>query len=149
MARYKEEYLDTDRLYKLVGRNIQRLRQQAGMTQEDLAAALFCTQKQISQVEAGRSHPALDFYLRTANIFHVTADYLLKGVVELSDVQLSGTDAERIFIEDVFQVTFFGSSGLVISYNSSNVTRLLPPREEPSKVKAISTVIFSLSAVNS
>ena len=102
MARYKEEYLDTDRLYKFVGRNIQRLRQQAGMTQEDLAAALFCTQKQISQVEAGRSHPALDFYLRTANIFHVTADYLLKGVVELSDVQLSGTDAERIFIEDVF-----------------------------------------------
>ena len=64
------------------------------MTQEDLAAALFCTQKQISQVEAGLSHPALDFY--------VTADYLLKGVVELSDVQLSGTDAERIFIEDVF-----------------------------------------------
>ena len=36
MARYKEEYLDTDKLYKLVGRNIQRLRQQAGMTQEDL-----------------------------------------------------------------------------------------------------------------
>ena len=72
------------------------------MTQEDLAAALFCTQKQISQVEAGRSHPALDFYLRAANVFHVSADYLLKGVVELSDIQLNGTDAERIFIEDIF-----------------------------------------------
>ena len=102
MARYKEEYLDTERLYALVGWNIQRLRQQAGMTQEELAGALYCTQKQISQVEAGRAHPALDFYLRTANIFHVSADYLLKGVVELSDIQLSGTDAERIFIEDVF-----------------------------------------------
>ena len=41
------------------------------------------------------------------------------------------------------------SSGLVISYNSSKVTRFLPLREEPSKVKAISSVIFSLSAVNS
>ena len=47
MARYKEEYLDTERLYTLVGRNIQRLRQQAGITQEELAGALYCTQKQI------------------------------------------------------------------------------------------------------
>lgn len=102
MGRYKKEYLDTERLYILVGRNIQRLRQQAGMTQEELAEALFCTQKQISKVESGRSHPALDFYLRTANVFHVSADHLLKGVVELSDVQFNGTDAEQIFIEDIF-----------------------------------------------
>jgi len=40
MARYKEEYLDTDRLYKLVGRNIQRLRQQAGMTQEESGSGI-------------------------------------------------------------------------------------------------------------
>ena len=46
--------------------------------------------------------PGGGFLPATANIFHVTADYLLKGVVELRDVQLSGTDAERIFIEDVF-----------------------------------------------
>ena len=79
MARYKEEYLDTERLYTLVGHNIQRLRQQAGMTQEELAGALYCTQKQISQVEAGRAHPALDFYLRTANIFPCIRRLLAEG----------------------------------------------------------------------
>ena len=45
-------------------------------------------------------------------------------------------------------VTFFGSSGLLKSYNSSKVTSCLPSREVASNVKATSTFIVSLSAVN-
>ena len=45
-------------------------------------------------------------------------------------------------------VTFFGSSGLLKSYNSSKVTSCLPSREVASRVKATSTFIVSLSAVN-
>lgn len=44
---------------KLVGRNVRRLRQLAGMTQEDLAAKSGFGQQYISDLERGRRNPTI------------------------------------------------------------------------------------------
>lgn len=44
---------------KLVGRNVRRLRQQAGMTQEELSAKSGFGQQYISDLELGRRNPTI------------------------------------------------------------------------------------------
>ena len=44
-------------------------------------------------------------------------------------------------------VTFFGSSGLLKSYNSSKVTSCLPSREVASRVKATSCLLYTSRCV--
>jgi len=44
---------------KLVGRNVRRLRQQAGMTQEELSAKSGFGQQYISDLERGRRNPTI------------------------------------------------------------------------------------------
>ena len=51
-----------------IGKNIKTLRMAKGMTQEDLAAALFVTRQTVSNYENGRSRPDLDMLLNIAQV---------------------------------------------------------------------------------
>lgn len=61
-----------------LGEKIQALRKQSGLSQEALAEKLAVTRQTVSKWELNRSLPDLDFIARLSEIFHVSADYLIK-----------------------------------------------------------------------
>lgn len=55
------------------------LRKRAGLTQEELAAAIFVSRTAISKWESGRGYPNIDSLKAIAKFFSVTIDELLSG----------------------------------------------------------------------
>lgn len=62
-----------------IGKNIKALRMAKGMTQEDLAAALFVARQTVSNYENGRSRPDLDMLLNIAQVLDTDATAILYG----------------------------------------------------------------------
>ena len=60
-------------------KKLQELRKQKGLTQEDLANALFVSRTAISKWESGRGYPNLDSLKSIANFFGVSIDELLSN----------------------------------------------------------------------
>lgn len=58
--------------------NIRRLRKQAGLTQEALAAKLFISGQAVSKWERGESYPEITLLPELAEVFGVTIDALLR-----------------------------------------------------------------------
>ena len=56
---------------------LQDLRKQKGLTQEELAKALFVSRTAISKWESGRGYPNIDSIKAIAKFFHITVDELL------------------------------------------------------------------------
>ena len=58
---------------------LQELRKQRGLTQEELASALYVSRTAISKWESGRGYPNLDSLKTLAQFYSVTVDELLSG----------------------------------------------------------------------
>lgn len=58
---------------------LQELRKQKGLTQEELAQALFVSRTAVSKWESGRGYPNLESLKAIADFFGVTVDELLSG----------------------------------------------------------------------
>ncbi|MBQ4340016.1 MAG: helix-turn-helix transcriptional regulator [Firmicutes bacterium] len=58
---------------------LQELRKAKGMTQEELAEALYVSRTAVSKWESGRGYPSLDSLREISNYFSVTIDDLLSG----------------------------------------------------------------------
>jgi len=58
---------------------IQALRKQKGLTQEELAQALYVSRTAVSKWESGRGYPGLESLRALAKFFGVTIDELLSG----------------------------------------------------------------------
>ncbi len=58
---------------------LQELRKSRGLTQEELAEALYVSRTAISKWESGRGYPSIDSLKGIANYFSVTIDDLLSG----------------------------------------------------------------------
>lgn len=58
---------------------LQELRKSKGLTQEELAEALYVSRTAISKWESGRGYPSIDSLKEIANYFSVTIDELLSG----------------------------------------------------------------------
>lgn len=66
--------------------NLQFLRAQAGVTQEQLAEQLDVSRQSVSKWEGGQSFPEMDTLLRICDLYDVNLDTLLRGSVEESRV---------------------------------------------------------------
>jgi len=66
--------------------NLQFIRAQAGLTQEQLAEQLDVTRQSVSKWEGGQSYPEMDTLLRICDLYDVNLDTLLRGSVEESRV---------------------------------------------------------------
>lgn len=58
---------------------LQELRKSRGITQEDLAEALYVSRTAVSKWESGRGYPGIESLKRIAEYFSVTIDDLLSG----------------------------------------------------------------------
>lgn len=59
------------------GEKLQKLRKEAGMSQEELAARLEVSRQAVSKWERDGGYPETDKIVRMGKLFHVTMDYLL------------------------------------------------------------------------
>lgn len=79
------------------GRLLKDLRQQAGLTQKQLAERLWISKATVSYYEQSLRYPSPEILVKIANVFHVSTDFLLgregKGqtldVTDLSDEDIA------------------------------------------------------------
>ena len=82
---------------------LQELRKQKGLTQEELAQALYVSRAAISKWESGRGYPGIDSLKAIAKFFSVTVDELLSG-----DQVLTIAEADQKQKETYIQDLVFG-----------------------------------------
>lgn len=61
------------------GQRVRTLRREKGLTQLQLADALYISESYIALIEADKRNPSMDIMVKLAEKFHVTADYLING----------------------------------------------------------------------
>ncbi len=61
----------------LFSERAKQLRNEAGLSQTQLAQKLEITQRKLSYLESGQSEPDMETLCRMADFFDVTTDYLL------------------------------------------------------------------------
>ena len=66
--------------------NLQFIRAQAGITQEQLAEQLDVSRQSVSKWEGAQSFPEMDTLLKICDLYDVNLDLLLRGSVEQSRV---------------------------------------------------------------
>lgn len=88
--------------------NLQFIRSQAGVTQEQLAERLDVSRQSVSKWESGQSFPEMDTLLQICDLYDVNLDLLLRGSVEES----RGADTARY---DAFMNRFAWRISLAVS----------------------------------
>ena len=78
------------------GERIKELRQNAGLTQQQLADRIWVSKAAISNYELYERNPSPEILVKLAKVFHVSVDYLL-GIEEKSQtLDLSGLTDEDV-----------------------------------------------------
>ena len=79
---------------------LQELRKQKGLTQEELAEALFVSRTAVSKWESGRGYPNIESLKAISKFFRVTVDELLSGE-ELLTIAEADTKAKETHFRDL------------------------------------------------
>ena len=118
---------------------LQELRKRRGLTQEDLAQALYVSRTAISKWESGRGYPNIDSLKALAAFFHVTIDELLTG-----DEILSIAHEDRKEKANHFLALIYGFMDISLA-----LLLFLPFLGEGSEgnIRAVSLVTFSDAAL--
>lgn len=118
---------------------LQELRKQRGLTQEELAEALYVSRTAISKWESGRGYPNIDSLKAVAKYFSVTVDELLSGEEVLNIAQEDQKQKESqlrdlvfglldLSVATVFFLPFFGqkAGGDVQAVSLMQLTGIAP-----------------------
>lgn len=81
---------------------LQELRKQKGITQEELANALFVSRTAVSKWESGRGYPSIESLKQISKFFSVTVDELLSGEEVLDIAEKENKEKENGFRDLVF-----------------------------------------------
>ncbi len=95
-----------------IAKRIQELRKQSGMSQEELANQMHISRQAVSKWEAQASLPDLENIITLSDLFHVSTDYLLKGVEEKKDK--NETISEILYITSLLLIVI----GLLCTWGS-------------------------------
>ncbi len=74
--------------YAKLGRNIKKLRQKNGLTQDNLAELVSCNTSHISNIENNHTKVSLNVLLAIANTLNTSIDFLLSDQYENSSLAL-------------------------------------------------------------
>lgn len=83
---------------------IKQLREQAQLSQAELARRLDVTRSSVNAWEMGLSAPTIQYVVAMAKLFHVSADYLL-GLSAQNCLVLDGYSPQEI--ELIYQLTAY------------------------------------------
>lgn len=72
--------------YKLLGKNIRKIRMLQGINQETLAEKIGCSASHIGKIENNRGIPSLETIVNIANALHTTVDQLLLDSLECPEI---------------------------------------------------------------
>ncbi len=81
---------------------LQLLRKQKGLTQEELATALYVSRTAVSKWESGRGYPNIDTIKNIAKYFNLTVDELLSGEELLNIAKEDNKKKQNRFCDLVF-----------------------------------------------
>lgn len=93
---------------------LQELRKNRGLTQEELAEALYVSRTAISKWESGRGYPSIDSLKEISNYFSVTIDDLLSGEKLLSIAENENKANTRSMCELLFGIVDVFSFILIV-----------------------------------
>ena len=79
----------------MISDKIKQLREQAGLSQSQLAKKLDVTRSSVNAWEMGLSTPTTQYIVALTKLFHVSADYILGIEVEQS-ISLRGYSEEEV-----------------------------------------------------
>ena len=87
------------------GTTLKELRQQAGLTQKQLAERLWLSKATVSYYEQSVRHPSPEVLVKLSRIFHVSTDYLLgiedkKQMLDVTDL----SDEDISFLENAIEL---------------------------------------------
>ena len=95
-----------------IAHNMARLRQKMGLTQTELAAKLYVSNKTVSKWERGAGYPEMPQLLRLADLFGVTVDTLLRG--DKNGIAVAG----NILTDEVKVIEAFPEKGMLVNITS-------------------------------
>ena len=95
------------------GTRLKALRKQAGLTQQQLAAQLGITKSVVSFYELQARSPSPEVLAKLAQIFHVSADYLL-GLDSRETIDVSGVATGSLLMQTVTMIITGLSMGVTI-----------------------------------
>jgi len=81
---------------------LQELRKQKGLTQEELAAALYVSRAAVSKWESGRGYPGIDSLKAISAFFSVTVDEMLSSGEVLTIAEEDGKKKSALFCDLIF-----------------------------------------------
>ena len=70
------------------GKQIKKLRQEAQLSQEELAERIYVSRQTISNWENDKSYPDVNSLVLLSETFQISLDKLIKGDIEVSQVQI-------------------------------------------------------------
>lgn len=117
---------------------LQELRRQKGLTQEEVAQALFVSRAAVSKWESGRGYPNLDSLKAIARFYGVTVDELLSG-----EALLDLAEASHKSLKDQLRDLIFGCLDL-----SAVLFLFMPLFGQKSGENFISVPLLSLNPAN-
>jgi len=68
----------------ILGKNINRLRTQRGLTQDDLAGLAEIDRRYVQRIEAGTANPGIDVICRVREALRASWDEMLRGLSKSS-----------------------------------------------------------------
>lgn len=117
---------------------LKELRQQKGLTQEELAQALYVSRTAVSKWESGRGYPNIDSLKLLADFFSVTVDDLLSGDQLLSIAQETCQQTKHHLLDLIFGL--LDCSGLALLF--------LPFFRQPSEDIIKAVPLLSLTEIS-
>ena len=117
---------------------LQELRKRKGITQEELAAALYVSRTAVSKWESGRGYPNIDSLRAISKFFSASLDELLSA-----DEALTIADADHLQKESHFCDILFGLLDL-----SSLLLLFLPLFGQAADGKILATSLLSLQNIS-
>ena len=78
-----------------IGKQIQKLRTNAGLSQEELAERLYVTRQTLSNWETGKTYPAINSLLQLSDLFHISLDELVKGDIQAMEEKIRQEDIAK------------------------------------------------------
>lgn len=87
------------------GKRLKELRENAGLTQQQLAERIWVSKSAISNYELYERNPSPEILIKLARVFHVSTDYLLGLDEEKHSLNIDGlSDEDIVFLENTVEL---------------------------------------------